>query len=328
MKRRDFITLLGGAAAWPLAVRAQQPERARRIGVLMPESEDKPESQARAVAFERRLQELGWIPGRNLQIDYRWGMGEVEKARAATADLLKLTPSVLIAVASPATAAMQRTTRTIPIVFVAVSEPVAQGFVASLAHPGGNLTGFTHLEPTFGAKWLDLLKEIAPNLSRAALMFNAAATPQAALFLRSVEAAAPQFAVKAVAAPVHELEEVEAVITRLASEPTGLILPPDPFTVEHHKTIGELANRHGLPTVSAFRIFPVDGGLVSYGVYVPDLFRQAAGYVDRILKGEQPANLPVQQPTIFELVINLKTARALGLDVPVTLLARADEVIE
>jgi len=235
---------------------------------------------------------------------------------------------VLIAVASPATAAMQRTTRTIPIVFVAVSEPVAQGFVASLAHPGGNLTGFTHLEPTFGAKWLDLLKEIAPNLSRAALMFNAAATPQAALFLRSVEAAAPQFAVKAVAAPVHELEEVEAVITRLASEPTGLILPPDPFTVEHHKTIGELANRHGLPTVSAFRIFPVDGGLVSYGVYVPDLFRQAAGYVDRILKGEQPANLPVQQPTIFELVINLKTARALGLDVPVTLLARADEVIE
>src|SRR6266478_2269946 len=185
MKRRDFITLLGGAAAWPLAVRAPQPERARRIGVLMPESEDKPESQARAVAFERRLQELGWMPGRNLQIDYRWGMGEVEKARAATADLLKLTPSVLIAVASPATAAMQRTTRTIPIVFVAVSEPVAQGFVASLAHPGGNLTGFTHLEPTLGAKWLDLLKEIAPNLSRAALMFNAAATPQAALFLRS-----------------------------------------------------------------------------------------------------------------------------------------------
>jgi putative tryptophan/tyrosine transport system substrate-binding protein len=188
----------------------------RRIGVLMPESEDEPESQARAVAFERRLQELGWIPGRNLQIDYRWGMGEVEKARAATADLLKLTPSMLIAVASPATAAMQRTTRTVPIVFVAVSEPVTQGFVASLAHPGGNLTGFTHLEPTLGAKWLDLLKEIAPNLSRAALMFNAA-TPQAALFLRSVEAAAPQFAVKAVAAPVHGLEEVEAVITRLAT---------------------------------------------------------------------------------------------------------------
>ena len=231
-------------------------------------------------------------------------------------------------VASPATAAMRGTTGTIPIVFVAVSEPVAQGFVASLAHPGGNMTGFTHLEPTLGAKWLELLKEIAPRISRAALMFNAAAASQAALFFQSVEAAAPQFTVKAIAAPVHGLEEVEAVITRLASEPTGLIFPPDPFTVEHHKTISELANRYGLPTVSAFRLFPVDGGLASYGVYVPDLFRQAAGYVDRILKGERLANLPVQQPTIFELVINLKTAKALGLNVPPTLLARADEVIE
>jgi putative ABC transport system substrate-binding protein len=329
MKRREFLGMLGSTAAtWPIAALAQQADRVRRIGVLMPESEDRPESQARVVAFERRLQELGWTPGRNLLIDYRWGMGEVEKARTATADLLKLTPNVLVAVASPAAAAMRRTTATIPIVFVAVSEPVAQGFVASLAHPGGNMTGFTHLEPTLGAKWLELLKEIAPGMSRAALMFNAAATPQAALFLPSVEAAAPQFMMKAVVAPVRGLEEVEVVITRLASEPTGLIFPPDPFTVEHHKIISELANRYGLPTVSAFRLFPDGGGLASYGVYVPDLFRQTAGYVDRILKGEQPANLAVQQPTIFELVINLKTAKALGLAVPATLLARADQVIE
>jgi putative ABC transport system substrate-binding protein len=209
-------------------------------------------------------------------------------------------------------------------VFVAVSEPVAQGFVASLAHPGDNMTGFTHLEPTFGAKWLELLKAIAPRISRAALLFNAAATPQAALFSQSVEVAAPQFMVTAIATPVRGLEEVEGVITRLDSEPTGIIFPPDPFTVEHHKTIGELANRYGLPTVSAFRIFPVDGGLASYGVDVPDLFRQAGSYVDRIFRGEKPADLPVQQPTKFELAINLKTAKALGLEVPPALLARAD----
>jgi putative ABC transport system substrate-binding protein len=330
MRRREFLGALGcTAATWTLAARAQQGDRLLgRIGVLMPESEDNPESQARVVAFERRLQGLGWKLGRNLQIDYRWGMGEVEKAREAVADLLKLTPNVLVAVASPAAVAMQRTTRTIPIVFVAVSEPVGQGMVASLAHPGGNMTGFTHLERTFGAKWLELLKELAPRVSRVALMFNAAATPQAALFLPSMEAAAPQFGVTAIATPLHGLDEVEAVIARLASEPTGLIFPPDPFTVEHHKTIGELANRYGLPAVAAFRVFPVDGGLASYGVYVPDLFRQAAAYVDRILKGEQPANLPVEQPTIFELAINLKTAKGLGLDVPPTLLARADQVIE
>jgi putative ABC transport system substrate-binding protein len=207
MRRREFLGVLGGtAAAWPIAALAQQVDRVRRIGVLMPESEDNPESQARAVAFERRMQELGWKPGRNLQIDYRWDMGNVEKARTATADLLKLTTDVLLSVASPATAAMQRTTSTIPIVFVAVSEPVAQGFVANLAHPGGNMTGFSHLEPTFGAKWLELLKEIAPRISRVAFMFNAAATPQAALFFPSVEATAPQFTVKAIAAPVHGLE--------------------------------------------------------------------------------------------------------------------------
>ena len=330
MRRRQFITLLGGGAAAvsPVVARAQQSERMRRIGVVMPESEDNPESQARIVAFERRLQELGWKLGRNLQIDYRWGMGEVEKARATTADLLKLTPNVLVAVASPATAAMQQTTRTIPIVFVAVSEPVAQGFVTSLAHPTGNMTGFTHLEPTFGAKWLELLKGIAPKVSRAALMFNATATPQAALFFRSLEAAAPQFMVKAVATSVHGMEEAEAAITQLTSEPTGLIFPPDPFTVQHHKAVSELANRYGLPTIAAFRIFPVDGGLASYGVYVPDLFRQAAGYVDRILKGEQPTNLPVQQPTKFELVINLKTAKALGLKIEESFLRLADDVIE
>jgi putative ABC transport system substrate-binding protein len=330
MDRRMFLAGTGAVLLTaPLAAEAQQVGKVWRIGVLMPESERNPESKARVAAFERRLQELGWNLGRNLQIDYRWNIGDIEKARAATADLLKSMPDALIPVASPATAAMQQMTRTIPIVFVAVSEPIGRGFVTNLAHPGGNMTGFTHLEPTLGSKWLELLKEIAPRVSRVALMFNAAAAQAAALFLGSVEAAAQRFKLTAVAAQVHGLEEVEAVIARLAGEPvTGLIFPPDPFTVEHHKAICELANRHRMPTVAGFGLFPADGGLVSYGVFVPDLFRQAADYIDRILKGEQPGNLPVQQPTKFEMVINLKTAKALGLIIPQSLLLRADEVIQ
>jgi putative ABC transport system substrate-binding protein len=295
----------------------------------MPESEGSPESQARVAAFEYRLQELGWKLGRNLQIDYRWNIGDIKIARAATADLLKSPPDALLPVASPATAGMQQATRTIPIVFVAVSDPIGRGFVTNLAHPGGNTTGFTHLEPTLGSRWLELLKEIEPRVSRVALMFNAAAVQAATLFVGSVEAAAARFKVKTIAAQVHGLEEVEAVIARLAGEPvTGLIFPPDPFTVEHHKTICELANRHRMPTVAGFGLFPADGGLVSYGVFIPDLFRQAADYIDRILKGEQLGNLPVQQPTKFELVINLKTAKALGLTISPSLLQRADQVIE
>jgi putative tryptophan/tyrosine transport system substrate-binding protein len=328
MRRREFITLLGGAAAWPVAASAQGPDRLRRIGVLMAQAESVEESQARKAAFEQALSQLEWKLGRTLAIDYRWAVNNPERAQAAAAELLGLAPDLVVAVGTPAARAAHRSTRTIPIVFVAVSEPVSQGIVASLAHPGGNATGFSFLESTLGAKWLELLKEIAPRVSRVAVISHQAA-PQTTLFLRSVEAAGPQFAVQAVAAPVRGLEDFEAVITRLAGEPiTGLIIPPDPFTTEHHKLVLELANRHRLPTIAAFRVFPANGGLASYGVSVPDLLRQAAGYVDRILKGDRPSNLPVQQPTKFELSINLKTAKALGVEMPPTVLARADEVIE
>ena len=245
MKRRQFITLLGGAAAaCPLAAHAQRGDRMRRIGVIMPEFENHPESQSRKAALQRRLQELGWTVGRNLQIDYRWGMGDLERTRAATADLLSLAPDVVLAVASPAVATVQKASRTIPVVFVAVSEPIAQGFVASLAHPGRNITGFTYLEPTFGAKWLELLKDIAPRVRRVGFMFNPDTSPYSALFYRSLETAAQNLAVEPVVAAVRQSADIEAAMTTLSSEPNGgLILPPDPFTIAHRKQIGELAIR-------------------------------------------------------------------------------------
>jgi putative ABC transport system substrate-binding protein len=329
MRRREFITLFGGAVAgWPLAARAQQVRQVRRIGVLMPESEGTPESQARVAAFHARLQELGWTPGHNLQIDYRWAMGDIERTRTAAADLVSSAPDALVAVATPSLMAIQKATRTIPIVFVAISEPVANGFVASLAHPSGNATGFTNLEPGFGAKWLGLLKEIAPRVSRVALIFNPT-TAVIDLFFRSVEAATSQFAVEIVKSQVRSVEEIEAAMMSLGGDGSaGLIFPPDTFTVQHSKPIIELTNRYRLPAVYPFRFFAADGGLASYGIDVPDQFRQAAGYIDRIFKGEHPGDLPVQQPTKFQLVVNLKTAKALGLVAPMTLIARADEVIE
>jgi putative ABC transport system substrate-binding protein len=330
MKRREFITLLGGAAvAWPLATRAQQPDRMRRIGVLMSFAENDPEGKVRATVFERALQELGWTGGRNIRIDYRWAPGDVEQTRAAAAELLRLAPDMILAHATQATAALQRATRTVPVVFVAVSEPVAQGFVQSLAHPGGNITGFTNLEPTLGAKWLELLKEIAPRVTRVAVLYNPNTAPYATLFSRSAEVVAQKMAVELTAAPVHEPAEIESALSMLGREPGGgLIIAPDPFTSARRKLIFDLAARYRVPAISAFRYLSNEGGLVSYGVDVRDQFRQAAAYVDQILRGGKPADLPVQQPTKFELVINLKTAKALGLDVPSTLLARADEVIE
>jgi len=330
IRRREFITMLGGAAmAWPLAARAQQTERMRRVGVLMPESEGDPESQARVAMFHGRLQELGWTVGRNLRIDYRWAIGDLERTRVDAAELLRLAPDVILAVASPALATVQKATRTIPVVFVAVSEPVAQGFIQSLAHPGGNITGFTNLEPTFGGKWLELLKEIAPRVTRVAIMFNPNTAPYAALFSRSVKAAAQKFGVEPADAAVQQLADVESVMSMLAREPGGgLLVPPDPFMAAQGKLIGELAARFQLPAVYPFRFMLAEGGLASYGVNIPDLFRHAASYVDRIFRGEKPSDLPVVQPTKFELVINLKTARALGLEIPPSLLARADEVIE
>ncbi len=329
LMRREFITLLSSALAWPLAARAQQPDGARRIGVLMAVPENGADSQARVTTFQKGLEKLGWTVGRNLEIDYRWGMFDVERARVAATDLLRLAPDVILANGTAALAAAQQATRTVPIVFTVVSEPLAQGFIQSLARPGGNITGFTNLEPTVGAKWLELLKEIAPGVTRVALIFNPEVTPIAIALSHSAEAAAQKFAVEPIVAPVHRPAEIESVITMLAREPGGgLILPVDTFSTAHRKLIVELAARYRLPAVYGFRYFAAEGGLISYGIHVLDQFLQAAAYVDRILRGERPADLPVQQPTKFELVINLKTAKALGLDIPPKLLALADEVIE
>jgi putative tryptophan/tyrosine transport system substrate-binding protein len=330
MGRRQFLALLAGAAAaWPLAVRAQQPDRVRRIGVLGVPIESDPQSQRRAAAFREGLEKLGWTVGRNLQVDYRWGISDDEQARSGAAELLRLAPDLVLANSPPAVRAMQQAAPTMPIVFVAVSEPVSLGLVASLAHPGGNTTGFTNLEPSVAGKWLELLKGINPRTARVALMFSPDGSPLAPLFFRSMEAAAPKFAVDTVMVPVHELAETEVAMTELGRESgCGLIFPPDTFTTAHHKAIVELAARYQLPAIYAFQYFAAAGGLVSYGPDVVDQFRRAAAYVDRILRGERAGDLPVQQPTKFELVINIKTAKALGLTVPTSLLARADEVIE
>jgi putative ABC transport system substrate-binding protein len=328
MKRRDFITLLGGAAAaWPLVARAQQPGRVRWVGVLIISPDDQV-GRAKSSAFEQGLEKLRWEVGRNLAIDYRWGVSDLEKARFAVAQILRLTPDVIVANGGFAVTAAQQAIRTVPIVFTGLSEPVERGFIASLARPGGNTTGFTNLEPTIGAKWLELLKEIAPGTKRVAVMFN----PESSggiLFARSAEAAAQKFAVQVVTAPVHDPAEIEAALTMLGREPGGgLILPPDGLTPAYRKMIVELTLRYKLPMIGQSREFARDGSLMSYGVDLNDQYRQAADYVDRILRGEKPADLPVQQPVKFELVINMKTAKALGLTVPVTLQVAADEVIE
>jgi putative ABC transport system substrate-binding protein len=330
MTRREFITLLGGAAAaWPLAARAQQSERVRRIGVLMVLAESDSQSQRRITAFQEGLKKLGWTVGRNLAIDYRWGVSDPEGARATTSELLSLAPDLIVANAISALRGAQQATHTVPIVFTGVSEPVAQGFVASLARPGGNTTGFTNLEPSVGGKWVELLKDIAPRVTRVAVMFNPASTSIAAQFINSVEEAAVKFGLKTVEARVHAFAEIEAVLTRFGSAPgVGLILPPDTFTGFHHKAIVELAARYRLPAIYPFGYFAAAGGLVSYGPDVTDQFRRAATYVDRIFRGEMPGDLPVQQPTKFEFVINLRAAKALGLTVPDKLVVAADEVIE
>jgi putative tryptophan/tyrosine transport system substrate-binding protein len=329
MRRREFITLIGGAAAWPLAARAQQPDRVRRIGVLMNNFEGDPDAPSRVMAFQQGLEKLGWTVGRNLAIDYRWGAGETDVTRAAAAELLSLTPDVIVTNGGLMLAELRQAARTVPIVFMEINEPVFYGFVESLAHPGGNMTGFTGLEPTVGAKWLELLNEIAPRVTRIAVIFNSRTAPGAVLFSRSAEAAARKLAVEVVRAPVHEPAEIEAVMTMLAREPGGgLILPVDTFTQLHRKPIIELAARYRLPAIYGVRNIAAAGGLVSYGIDLPGQFHQAAGYVNRILHGEAPADLPVQQPTTFELVINRKTADALGLEIPPILLVRANEVIE
>jgi putative tryptophan/tyrosine transport system substrate-binding protein len=329
MRRREFIAGLASAAAWPLASRAQQGQRMRRIGALMPYAENDPDSQIRIMALLQGLDRLGWTVGRNVAIDIRWSIFDVDRARAAAAELLALAPDVMLANGIAAVQGVLPVTHTVPIVFTLITEPVAQGFIESLAHPGGNLTGFSYLAPTLGGKWLDLLKEIAPLVTRVAFILNLPSSPYGGLFYGSIQLANARFSAQTMFVPVQEPAEFEQIMARLGGEPGGgLIIDPDAFTSIHRKLIVELAARYRLPAIYPRRFFATGGGLASYGVDDAEHYRQVAGYLDRILRGEKPADLPVQQPTKFELVINLKAAKALALTVPETLLVQADELIQ
>jgi putative ABC transport system substrate-binding protein len=327
MKRREFIAGLGGAAAWPLAARAQQPERMRRIGVLLSTAND-PEGQARVAAFQQELLQLGWTEGRNVLIDARWAAGNADNIRKYATELIALAPDVILANGSAVVAPLLQATRTIPIVFVFVPDPVGAGYVDSLSRPGGNATGFALSEYAMSAKWLELLKEVAPRLTRAAVLRDptiAAGSGQ----LGAMQSVAPSLGMELIPLGVRDAGEIERAIAAFARSPNGgLIVTGTVLAGTQRDLIVGLAARHKLPAVYFQRFFVADGGLISYGPDFVDQYRRAAGYVDRILKGEKPADLPVQAPTKYELVINLNTAKALGLEVPQSLLARADEVIE
>jgi putative ABC transport system substrate-binding protein len=329
MERREFIILLGGAAAWPISVRAQQVDRARRIGVLMAFPESDSQGQNYTAAFRDGLRELGWTDGRNVRIDTRWAPpAEADSTQRCAKELVALQPDLVLSNTTPTTTALLQQTRTIPIVFTIVTDPVGSGIVASFSRPGGNVTGFTASDHALGGKWIELLKQIAPHVNRVAMLFNPATAKYADYFLKPFKAAAPSFAVETILAPARDTSELESVIAAQAREPNGgLIVMPDSFTDAHRIEITSLVARYRLPAVYAYRFFAVLGGLLSYGPDLTDNFRRAAIYVDRILKGEKPADLPVQAPAKYELVINLKTAKSLGLTIPQSLLLRADEVI-
>jgi putative ABC transport system substrate-binding protein len=327
--RREFITLIGcAAAAWPLAARAQQADRVRRIGVVVVTKETDPETPLRAMAFRQALAKLGWSEGRNVVIDFRFGTGgDLNRMRAQAKELTGLTPDVIVAESTPAAVALHQETAAVPIVFLQVANPIGSGLVASLARPGANLTGFTNFEPTMGGKWLELLKEIAPGVTRAVAIFNP--ETHSGQYWQSMEAAAPSLAVQFNRAPARDAAGIESAVADLAREPNGgVLVMPDAFTLAHRELIVALTARHRLPATYPFRAFTDTGGLLSYGIDQVEIYRQAASYVDRILKGEKPAELPVQAPTKFELIVNLKTAKTLSLDVPWILQQRADEVIK
>jgi putative tryptophan/tyrosine transport system substrate-binding protein len=328
LKRREFITLLGGATAWPMAARAQRPEAMRRVGVLMNLEETDGEGQARVGAFREGLGKLSWTEGREIQIEYRWSGGDPDRARTYATELVKLNPDVILAGATSSLAPLHQETHSVPIVFAQVSDPVGAGFVASLARPGGNITGFANFEYAIGAKWLELIKEIAPQVTHVAIIYDPA-NPETKEFLPVIEAAAKLLGMRVSISAVHGDVEIKRAIEEFVRESNGGLIPlPSPLMAVHRDLIVSMARLHSLPSVYAFRYYPISGGLASYGTDNIDLFRRAASYVDRILKGEKPGDLPIQQASKFELVINLKTARALGLDPPISLLARTDEVIE
>jgi putative tryptophan/tyrosine transport system substrate-binding protein len=329
MKRRNFIKVIAGSATvWPLAARAQQPGQPRRIGLLMLYPAKDPQGELRARVFQHELEKAGWTVGGNLQINFHWGTGDADWVRSAIAQILGQSPDVMLANGDAAVKAAQQSTRTVPTIFIASGDPVGDGLVPSLAHPGGNLTGFAVMEPTLGAKLLGMLKQVAPQVTRVGVLVNPDSVTHQHIFA-FLAAAAPSFAVEVVKAPAREPGQIEAAMTQWEQVSNyGLIVPSDPSTNAQRKLIIELAARYRMPAIYALRAATADGGLMSYGVDIPELFRQAAIYADRILKGEKPAELPVQLPTKFELVINLKTAKALGLTVPQSLIATADEVIE
>jgi putative tryptophan/tyrosine transport system substrate-binding protein len=328
MKRREFIAGLGGAAAWPMAARAQRGERIRRVGVLMPFDENDPFAKIQLSTFTQALTDLGWTEGRNVRMDFRWAGSDINRIRAFAQELVGLQPNMIVASSTPVAAALQRETRTIPIVFVNVSDPVVSGIVAALNESGGNITGFALYETPLAGKWLELLLEIAPGLKQAAIMFNPDTAP-VSVFMPSFETAARSLKVVPIAAPVHDDVEIETAIIGLGREPLGgLIVMPDTFTIVHRVPIISAAARNKVPAVYPRPDYARDGGLLSYGVDQVDPWRRAAPYVDRILRGAKPSELPVQFSTKFEFVINLKTANALGLNLPPTLLAIANEVIE
>jgi len=329
MRRREFITLVGGVAlVRPLAASAQQPDRMRRVGVLETQAADDPEGKDRLAAFGQALKQLGWIDGHNLQIDTRWGAAHADNSRKYAAEFTELSPDVVVAVGSATVGPLLQATRTVPIVFVAVPDPVGAGFVESLARPGGNATGFVMYEYSLSAKWVELLKEIAPGVRRVAVLRDATLTSGTGQF-GAIQAVAPSAGVEVNPVNVGDARQIERAVMAVAgSSDSGLIVTGSALTVFHRNLIIELAARHKLPAIYPNRLFVTGGGLISYGGSIVDHYRRAAGYVDRILRGEKPADLPVQAPTKYELVVNLKTAKAFGITVPSTLLARADEVIE
>ena len=331
MRRREFIRLVGGAVTtWPLAAWAQQPSGMRRVGVLMAFDENDAEAKAYLAEFTQGLAEFGWTNSRNLYMDVRWAAGNIDRMRMSAKELLSLQPDVILTHGTPATAAFQRETRTMPIVFASVSDPVGEGFVESLTRPGGNITGFISQEATMAGKWLELLMEIAPGVKRVAAMFNPDAAPRGGLYvLPAFEAAARSFKVAPIEAPIHSVAEIDTVITSFGREPGGgLVVMPDTFVESHRAHIILLAARNNVPAVFPDAVWARDGGLLSYGPNRADIFRRSAAYVDRILRGAKPAELPVELPTKFVLAVNAKTAKALGLTVPPSIRVRADEMIE